>query len=102
MLNSGFDIFPPGVLTGLDQLQSKFSTDCRCSFAEGIQSHRVVLRVEQAVKCGAASVHPPRHFRLGKMFLLHGGFYLAREHTFDGVRTYLLVDTFLLKPTIKR
>jgi hypothetical protein len=49
----------------------------------------------------ASYSHPPRHFRLGKPFLLHGGFDLPGEDALDGSGSDFLIDAFLAEPAIK-
>lgn len=47
-----------------------------------------------------AGVHPPRHFRLSEIFLLHCGFDLSGENLLDGGRCDSLVDALLAEPAI--
>jgi hypothetical protein len=85
----------------LHKFQPKLTAHGHGCFAQRAQRHRVVVGIEQAVEGGAAGVHPPRHFRLGKVFLLHGGFNLPSEDALDCARGDFLVDALLAEPAIE-
>lgn len=86
----------------LHQFQSKLATHGRGRLAQRAQRHRVVIRIEQTIERGAAGVHSSRHLRLREVLLLHRGFNLAGEDTFDGSRCHVLLDAILAQHAVER
>jgi hypothetical protein len=85
----------------LNEFEPKLTAYGQRRFAQRIQGHGVVLRIEQPVESRAARAHPPRHLGFGKLLFFHSGRNLPRENALKGCRCHFLINAFLAETAIE-
>jgi len=88
--------------SGFDQLDLYFHPEDLGGAGQSLQSHRLVLGIEQPIELSATSIHLPRQRDLGNLAPAHRLSELPREHPLCGPRIGLIEKSFRFQKFVQR
>src|SRR6185312_11895840 len=92
---------PTSAAAGLHKLKLNLPSNRARSLGQRVQSHRIILRIEQTIQRSAAGVHPPRHVRLAQLLFRHLLTDLPRQNALDRHSCYFFIDIFFTQPVVE-
>jgi len=88
---------PLTTLLGWHQFNLHLATQCPGGFAQRIERHGSIGRIQQSVHCSAARFHARGHIRLGERFFLQQPVNLQAHRLFERARFHFTQNALFLK-----